>query len=144
MEQYTDQPESLAWTSHPVVEEPRRAWIVPVFGLSTAAVVWLVTQSPAWSAAGSLAVAVASLEWFLPTRYRLDSRGAYRRVCFFRRRLPWPEIRRICPDSRGVLLSPYPFATRWESFRGLYLRFSGNREAVLDFLAQKMAPAERN
>jgi hypothetical protein len=144
MERFNDQPESIAWISHPVVEEPRRAWIVPVFGALTAAVVWSVSQSPAWSAAGLLAVTAASLEWFLPTRFRLDSRGAFRRVCFLRRRLLWPEIRRVCPDSRGVLLSPYPFATRWESFRGLYLRFSGNREAILGFIAQELERQGRN
>jgi hypothetical protein len=144
MNRENERPEAIDWVSHPVAEEPRRMWVVPVFALLTGGVMWAATQSLGWSSAGSAVVLLASLEWFLPVHYRLDDQGASRRILFFNRRKSWAEIRRACPDRHGVLLSPFSFATRWESFRGLYLRFSGNREAILGFIARRLEQREHD
>jgi hypothetical protein len=131
-----NQPAGYQWTSHPVAENPGRTWIVAVFVLLTAAALWLGTRDVYWTVFGPLVVLAGAAEWFLPTRYRLDETGATRRFLLATRRRDWAAIRRVRVDARGVLLSPYPSPTRLDAFRGLYLRFAGNREAVLAFVAE--------
>lgn len=134
--------EKLSWISHPAKEEPRRNWIVVFFLLLTVAALWIATRSGYWVALGVIFLLVAIRQWFIPTTYRLDEIGAEIRFLFYRRQKNWADIKRLSSDRKGVLLSPFPFPSRLESFRGLYLRFSGNRAEVLDFLARHVEKGE--
>jgi hypothetical protein len=134
----TDGSESLHWVSHPVREEPRRTWIVALFVGLTAAALWVAARDWQWPAFGAIVLLAAVREWFLPARCALDDAGASRRFLFVERRRPWSAIRRATADRHGVLLSPSPFPSRLETLRGLYLRFSGNREQVLAFVDERL------
>jgi len=130
----------LTWISHPVREEPARTWIIVLFVALTAAAVWLYAFNGYWAALSAAVLLFAVREWFLPTRYLLDETGATRYFLVFRHHKPWREIKRLSPDRHGLLLSPFPEPSRLDAFRGLYLRFSGNREAVLDFAERRVRP----
>ncbi|HPM78463.1 MAG TPA: hypothetical protein PK961_15340 [bacterium] len=136
-------PETLSWTSHPAVEEPVRNWIVILFVAMTAGALWLATRSWPWVALGVVVLLGGVRQWFLPTHYRLDDTGAQLRILFYRRRQEWARIKRASADRRGVLLSPFPFPSRLEAFRGMYLRFAGNREQVMRFIEARLEKGGR-
>jgi hypothetical protein len=110
---------------------------VIIFLILTGAALWVATASFHWVGLGVALLLLTSREFFLPTRYTLDEHGATKRFLTFTRTMPWEKIRRTSPDARGVLLSPMPFASRLEVFRGLYLRFGGCRSEVENFLAAR-------
>ena len=45
-------------------------------------------------------------------------------------------FRSFYTDKNGVLLSPFIAPSRLENFRGLYITFDNNRDAVLDFVKE--------
>jgi hypothetical protein len=128
---------ALSWVSWPLREEPQSAWIVAAFTLLTGGGLLAYTHNWGWAAGGAALLLLTVRAWFLPTRFTLDAQGATRRCLGVERRMPWTRVRRASPDRRGVLLSPLPYPSRLETFRGLYLRFAENREAVMAFVQEK-------
>jgi len=120
-------------------EEPGRNWIILIFLLLTGAALWLGTGSWGWVALGLSMMLAMIRQWFLPTRIRLDADGVTVRLLGMVRRRKWTQIKRASADRRGVLLSPFAYATRLELFRGIYLRFSGNRAEVLNFIRRHVS-----
>ena len=114
------------------------------FLILTGAALWVATASSYWVGLGVVVLVVTSREFFLPTRFTLDDRGATKRFLLFTRFMPWEKVRRTSPDSRGVLLSPMPFPSRLEVFRGLYLRFGRSRAEVLSYLENRNLSLDPN
>ena len=81
--------------------------------------------------------------FFVITRYRLDEEGVSVQRYFATTRKRWAELRSYYPDQNGVLVSPFSRPSRLENFRGLYLRFGGNREAVLNVLEMRIGQREK-
>ncbi len=50
----------------------------------------------------------------------------------------WSQYRSYYTDKNGVLLSPFPGPSRLENFRGLYVRFAGNKDQVMAIVRQKI------
>ncbi len=84
--------------------------------------------------------------YFLPTDYALYVGGVETRFIGVTRRFTWDQFRSYYPDRNGVLLSPFATPSRLENFRGLFVRFSGNRESVLSVIRERIQsspPAEK-
>ncbi len=135
-------PAKLQWVSHPAREEPGRNWIIVVFLVFIALAMWLTTASWYWVGFGVAVVLLATRQWFLPTFFTLDEDGVEARYWLYRRHKTWTEIKRAIPDAHGVLLSPFALPNRLDPFRGLFLRFSRNREQVMTFIRQHV-PEDR-
>lgn len=82
--------------------------------------------------------------FFLPTRIRLDESGITVKEFLYTRRKSWSECKSLHLDKNGVLVSPFTFVTRLENFRGVYLRFDGNKDEVLAFLKAHMKSEKEN
>lgn len=82
-----------------------------------------------WISAVLLPAALA--KWFLPTRYELGPEGLAIRFLGITTRAPWSRFRRFYPHSVGVHLSTFEVPSPLDPFRGLFLRFRGNREDVV-------------
>lgn len=129
-----DEARVLEWVSHPIRHQPEKtALLVGVVALAAAGV-YATMGSVYWAAAAVVFLALGVYDYWLPTTFRLDERGVSSRTLFFARKKRWDEVRSLHPDARGVLVSPFPAVTRLDTFRGLYVRFDGNREAVLAVL----------
>ncbi len=86
---------------------------------------------------GALAVLLSTSEMFIPIRYRLDEKGASARVGMSRTEIEWAQIKRLDDLDQAVKLSPLADReSRLEPFRGVTLRFTGNRDAVLAKIRQ--------
>ncbi|MER3465869.1 MAG: hypothetical protein C4340_01320, partial [Armatimonadota bacterium] len=74
-------------------------------------------------------------EFMLPVRYRLDARGASRKVGWSLTQIEWKDVRRVIEGTDGVKLSPLDRSSRLAPFRGVYLRFGSMQQDVLDLIA---------
>ncbi len=83
-----------------------------------------------------LAVAItliASLADFLfPVQYEITLDGAQCRMIHKRSEIRWEKVNNCYIDDVGIKLSPLPENSRLEGFRGVYLRFAGNKDTVIE------------
>ena len=132
---------SLEWVSLPARNNPKGLFLAAGTILLAGLAVGLLArtwgadpEASLWWGVFSVALLFISLRgFFLPTRYRLDSEGVTVKEPLFTRNKPWSDLKSLHVDRHGVLVSPFSFSTRLENFRGLYLRFAGNRDDVLAF-----------
>lgn len=83
------------------------------------------------SLVGIVAVLLSTAELFLPVKFRLDAQGAKRQCGLSVVEVKWADIRSQVETEEGIKLSTVKEGSKLEPFRGVYLRFSGNRDAVL-------------
>jgi hypothetical protein len=129
--------ELLRWKYHPVREGGWRLVAVAAFLVGTPILVGSL-YGPFYVLL-SLVILGASLgTYFLPTEYTLYTGGLETRFIGVTRRFVWDQFRSFYPDRNGVLLSPFPAPSRLENFRGLFVRFSQNRDAVLAIVRERV------
>lgn len=132
----------LAWRSHPARRHPGRAAAVVVFHLVLCGLLAQYTQSLGFAVVLTLVLFISLSAFFFPTRYHLSEQGIRVKTLITTFERPWSTYRSHWPDKNGVLLSPFPGRSRLENFRGLFVRFEGNREEVLAFVKRFVAPPE--
>ena len=81
--------------------------------------------------------------YFFPTWYTLTDKGVTVKTLVNKFERPWTIYRSHWPDKNGVLLSPFPGASRLENFRGLFVRFENNRDDVLAFVKRFVPEPEK-
>jgi hypothetical protein len=122
-------PEALSWTAWPLRDEGPRAVVKLVALAGIVALFFLVFGQLGWLAAILLPVSLG--KWFLPTSYELGADAIAVRCCGLTTRLPWTRFRRFYAHKVGVHLSTFESPSPLDPFRGMFLRFRGNREAVV-------------
>ncbi len=75
---------------------------------------------------------------FTRTTYLLDTKGVTLTRPLRRDFRPWDKFRRYEVGRLNVLLSPFPYPSRLDPFRGLVIRLAGNREQVVGFVAERL------
>lgn len=130
--------ESLTWVSHPVVGAHRKNAILLSVLLVSGGLVYAATGSLGWSLISVAFLIFGVHDYLLPTTYLLSAEWASSKILFFTRRKRWSSLRSYQVDRNGVLVSPFSRPNRLDTFRGLYLRFDGNREAVLSYLRDRL------
>ncbi len=134
---------SLEWSAWPAREKPLFALGLVLFLLAIWFAVGYIYREAVWVLLAVILLLGAVAPFFVITRYRLDEEGVSikRYVTTMKRR--WGELRSYYPDKNGVLVSPFAKPSRLENFRGVYLRFGGNREKVLAVLAQNIGQRKK-
>lgn len=124
----------LEWQVHLARRQPARALTAVAMTLGAAVCAWIIMAS-AFSGllVGALLLAAIG-EHLFPIRYRITREGVWARGAWSARRMRWHEVRRCYGDARGIKLSPLTRPSRLEAYRGIYLWFEGNEEAVLDVI----------
>jgi hypothetical protein len=95
----------------------------------------------AWSGISLCFLLGMTLVLFTPVGYRLDERGVAVRFMGVSSFRPWEHYRNFYPHARVVHLTTMPRPSRLDPFRGHPLQFSGNRDAVLEYLGEHIARA---
>jgi len=132
-----DTQHSLTWISHPAADDPfykPLALVGLVLGVSIGAS--LAFAHASFGILAFLFLAVSLARYFLPTSYHLSQEGLTARFLGMERRRDWGEFRNFYPHAVGVHLSPFARPSRLDPFRGQFLRFRGNRDEVLKFIAR--------
>lgn len=135
--------EIMRWRYHPVREGGGRLLAVIAFLIGVPLLFgWLYGP---FFVILSLVILGGSLgTYFLPTEYILYSGGLETRFIGVTRRFAWDQFRSFYPDRNGVLLSPFPVPSRLENFRGLFVRFGANRDAVLAVVRERVPLPEKS
>ncbi len=134
-----DDPTTLSWTVHPLVENKRRSLLLACFLL-------LLFLGIYWSF-GSLPLTVlcaifligSLYKYFLPFHHHCAADSLIISSYFYRLERPWSAFRRFYVDKNGVFLSPFAHRTRLENFRGVYVRFGTHvSEEIIGFIRAKI------
>ncbi|MBS1709540.1 MAG: hypothetical protein JSS65_12575 [Armatimonadetes bacterium] len=108
-----------------------KRWVVVALAVFAGLMGFAFLRNVVASFLGVGAVLLSTSELFLPVRYRLDDNGAQSKCGWSSTEVKWGDVRRVVDGELGVKLSPVPENSKVAPFRGVYLRFNGNREEVL-------------
>lgn len=133
-----NQPADICWRVHPIRKYHQRTFLFFLVLVVTLGAIWVGTHSLFWIVFAALVLILAARQFFLPTSYKLDAEGVEIQFLFYRRYKPWKNLRSYYRDKNGVLLSPFPTRSRLENFRGMYLIFNDNADAVLEFIQDRI------
>ncbi len=127
--------EPLVWTVKLYDREPAKRYAVFFFALAAGAAGLLFFQSAVFALIGFVAILASTAEFWLPLRYRLDERGASVRCGLSVTAIDWPDVKRVVLAKEGWKLSPLGNEGRLSPFRGVYLRFGEEPEAVRAYVS---------
>jgi len=130
--------EFLSWTTHPVRRRPLVSALVTVFILVISMFVFYIMESKAFSVLALVVMFMSLAKFYMPTGYRLTNKKIMIKTTVQTLNRPWSMYRTYYPDKNGVLLSPFVRPSRLENFRGVYIMFSGNKEAVMKIVEEQI------
>ena len=124
----------LSWRSLPARRSLARTALVLVILIALFVFISWYTASLFMGLVLTIVVALSLGSYFSPTWYTLTDQGIAVRTLVTKMHRPWNVYRSHWPDKNGVLLSPFPHPSRLENFRGVFIRFEDNRDAVLNYV----------
>lgn len=140
-----DEGEVLEWSCHKARRNRLLTAAVSAVVLAFSIVVFYATDHSSIFAGLALVILFLSLSrFYLPIRYRLTDRRIMIRTMTQTQYKAWSVYRSCYPDKNGILLSPFIQPSRLENFRGIYLLFNDNAQAVTEFVNARLgrpAPA---
>ncbi len=136
------EPVVLEWVCHPAKRNTLVTVLVTLFLVVIIGAVYFATYSVWFTLLGAV-IMIASLgPFYLPTRYKLTDDEITVKSVTQTMVKSWSQYRTCYPDKNGVLLSPFVRPSRLENFRGLYIRFSGNKEKVVAFVKERLGSGD--
>lgn len=133
----------LEWSVWPAKEKPLLSLGLTVLLIAIWVAVGYIYREAVWVLLAVILLLGAVAPFFVITRYRLDGEGISMKRYVTTMKKRWEELRSYYPDKNGVLVSPFAKPSRLENFRGVYLRFRGNREKVLAVLEQNIGQRKK-
>ena len=128
----------LAWTVHPMKRRPLVAVAVTLFIMLIGAIVFYSTESRLFAVLALVILFASVAKYYFPTSYRLSDLKITIKSTTQTLHKEWSLYRSCWPDKNGILLSPFAEQSRLENFRGIYLLFNDNREAVTAFVKARL------
>lgn len=129
------EPIIIAWKVHLAATNRAKLFITLVCILITAIAAGYVI-----GIIGSIAVIFAltsSLgEFLFPVTYEITPSKVVCKMLFKRLEIKWSQVKKCYLDDEGIKLSTIGRPSRLEAFRGIYLRFNGNRDRVIEAVKQ--------
>ncbi len=124
----------IAWTSHPLVDDfPKSIGAIFLVVLFSIAFGYFFA-SPGIGALSFIILFLATLTYFVPVNYHIDEKALTISFLFFRTIRPLSKFKNFYHNSTGVNISTFSSPSRFDAFRGHYLRFNHNQKDVLEFL----------
>lgn len=128
----------LEYLCHPARRDMRITVLASVFIIVCIVLVWLISYSLFLTGLGVLILFGSLAGFYFPTRYYFYDDHLIIKTTMQSLRKEWSQYRSYYPDKNGVLLSPFGHPTRLENFRGLYVKFAGNRDRVMEIVKAKI------
>lgn len=132
---------ALKWSTHRLRDDPRR--LPAVLGCILLAS-WAGGVLFGWGGAVVVAAALSAsvADYLFPVHHTIGRAGVTTRCLFSRSEIRWEEVRRVWLAEDGVKLSPLRYPSRREAFRGVFLKFAGNEEQVLELIRRFRHPED--
>ena len=133
--------EPLVWSVRPCTRNWPLAIGVVVLILLLSLAVQLYFEGPFWALLTLVLLGLAVAPHYVSARHELSEEGVKVRGLLVTYSRPWSEIAGRFPDRDGVMLSPLSTPSKLAYTRGIYLRFSENRDEVLERVEAYVARA---
>lgn len=133
---------TLSWRCHPARRRPARAVVVALVHVVLCGLIAQYTRSVPFAVVLTLVLFLSLSAFYFPAWYTVSEQGIRVKTLINTFERPWSMYRSHWPDKNGVLLSPFPRRSRLENFRGLFVRYDGNRDQVLAFVKRFVAEPE--
>jgi hypothetical protein len=121
----------LRWSVH-LATESRVKLICAVAAVLLACVGAFAVVGPVGPIAVALALTGALAEFLFPVTFEIGPKSAVCKTLFKRSEIAWDHVKTCYVNDWGVKLSPLEPGNRLEPFRGVFLRFGGNRDQVIE------------
>jgi hypothetical protein len=129
--------EPLDWSVCLWQREPGKRYIVLLAAFLSAALGWIIfNQMILMAFVGFFAIMGSTAEYWIPLKFHLDDKVARVKCGISTTEIEWSAIKRVIEGDGGVKLSPLAQATRLAAFRGVFLRYSDNREIVIEYISK--------
>jgi len=138
LESIDETPIELKWTVHPAKKNLKLSISITIFLVILCISIYISFDSLSLSLLSAIFLFGSLSPFFLPTTYLLCDKGIIVKTIFREIYNEWIFFKRYYIDRNGILLSPFSYKTRLENFRGLYVRFDGNKEQIIDFIKSKI------
>ena len=136
--------DELVYRCHPARRSPVRTALVMVFLGVLAIFVHWYTGSPGFAVILTVIMFFSLSAYFFPAWYTLSEKGIKVKTLITTFERTWGLYRSHWPDKNGVLLSPFPYKSRLENCRGLYVRYESNGKDVLAFVKRYVPEPEEH
>ncbi len=127
-----------SYTCHPAKRNKYVTFLVTLFCLVLMVMVWMIAQSVLLTGLGVLILFGSLAPFYMPTHYSFFDDGFAAKTTAQTIAKQWSQYRSYYPDKNGVLLSPFTQPSRLENFRGYYIKFSANKEKVMEIITSKI------
>jgi len=125
---------ALEWTHHPWKATPLKMIALWIINLGITAIVYFSFPEKLFALLAFLVLFGSTMSIYLPIRYRFTPEGVtvfFLGVPSFR---PWKHYHQAYVHENGVFLTSMPRPSRLDPFRGHFLKYAGNREAVVNYV----------
>ncbi len=132
----------IRWVSFPAARSLKKTVLATGVIIMACGVVFWWTKSAWWLIVSLVFLGGSLSSFFLPTGYLLTEDRVIKRILFYNVTRPWKDFRSYYVDHNGILLSPFSKPSFLDTYRGIYLRYEGNREEVTNFVQERMESFE--
>ena len=129
---------AFEWVSHPLKQSYYKSILAIGSVIASAVLCGYFMNSPGFGLLGGTVLFLSLGRFFFPTRYKLDRDGINVKTITTNVTYKWSRYRSVYADRNGALLSPFMGPSRLESFRGLYITFSDNREQIVEYIKAQL------
>lgn len=131
--------EALTWTVRLWKRDPSKLYAIAGVSCVAGLLGLIALKGPIGVLVGIGMIFLATADFWMPLHFRLDETGATRKVGLSVSMIEWQAILQVRVDEDGVKLSPLASeGSRLEPFRGVYLRFDGNQNEVLERIRRRV------
>jgi hypothetical protein len=127
-----------AYRCHPAQRNRTITILVTLFLIVCVLLVWMISYSFLLTALAVVILFGSLGGFYFPTSYRFYEDHFVVKTTLQRQKKEWSQFRSYYPDRNGVLLSPFGRPTRLENFRGVYIKFAGNSDRVMQLVRSKI------
>lgn len=130
--------DELRWKVHYFRTRPKKAAFATAMIIVTGGIVFLVTQMVSFSALLIFLMILYLNNFFFPAEYILDDEGLTIKSLFGTREFDWGQFKSYSRFKNGIQLNPTEVEIFTSKYRGRFLFYEGNRDAVERYIKEKI------
>ena len=134
----------LSWRYHPAAKDKAKTSLVASVILAFGFFVLWYSQSVIFAFLAALILTASLGVFFFPTRYTLAEEGLTVEFLGTKQFKKWGSFVRAEPEKNGIFLSPFARKGFLEHYRGIFVRYDGNKEEVDRFVLNALSKKEAN
>ena len=134
----------LSWRYHPAAKNRVKTVLATAVIALFGAFVWWYSQSAIFAFLAALILTASLGVFFFPTRYTLTEEGLTVEFLGTKQVKKWGGFARTIPEASGIFLSPFSRKSFLEHYRGIFVRYDGNKDEVDRFVLNALSKRETN